>query len=45
MSDKFNNIYKQSIQNPEKFWEEASKDIFWFKKPTKILNKKKSAFL
>ena len=44
MSDKFNKIYEQSIKNPEKFWEEASKDIFWFKRPTKILNKSNPPF-
>ena len=31
MSDKFNKIYQQSINNPETFWKEASDDIFWFK--------------
>ena len=36
MSDKFNEIYQKSIKNPEKFWKEASNDIFWFKKPTKF---------
>ena len=44
MSDKFNKIYKQSINDPEKFWSEASNDIFWFKKPTKILNKSNPPF-
>ena len=39
MSDKFQKIYDQSIKNPKKFWQEASDDIFLFKKPTKILNK------
>ena len=39
MSDKFKEIYKKSIESPENFWREASDDIFWFKKPTKILNK------
>ena len=39
MSSKFNEIYQNSINNPEKFWQEASEDIFWFKKPNKILNK------
>ena len=38
-------IYDQSIKNPEKFWEEAANDIFWFKKPTKILNKSSPPFL
>ena len=44
MSDKFNKIYEQSIKNPENFWKEASNDIFWFKKPTKILNKSNPPF-
>jgi len=44
MSDKFNKIYQESINNPEKFWQEASNDIFWFKKPNKILNKSKPPF-
>ena len=44
MSDKFNKIYDQSIKNPEKFWGDASEDIFWFKKPTKILNKSNPPF-
>ena len=44
MSDKFKKIYDQSIKNPEKFWQEASNDIFWFKKPTKILNKSNPPF-
>ena len=38
MSDKFKAIYKKSIEDPENFWKEASDDIFWFKKPSKILN-------
>ncbi len=44
MSKKFNEIYQKSINNPEKFWQEASEDIFWFKKPTKILNKSNPPF-
>ena len=44
MSDKFKRIYEESIKNPEKFWQEASNDIFWFKKPTKILNKSNPPF-
>ena len=34
-------IYNQSIKNPEEFWGEVAKDVFWFKKPTKILNNSK----
>ena len=38
MSDKFQDIYKKSIEDPENFWRKASDDIFWFKNPSKILN-------
>jgi len=38
LSRKYKEIYGNSIQNREKFWKEVSEDIFWYKKPTKILN-------
>ena len=44
MSDKFKEIYRQSIEDPENFWRKAADDIFWFKKPTKILNKSNPPF-
>ena len=44
MSDNFKEIYRKSIEDPENFWGEASDDIFWFKKPTKILNKSNPPF-
>ncbi len=44
MTKKFKEIYDSSINNPEKFWQEVSEDIFWFKKPTRILNKSKPPF-
>ena len=44
MSKKLSEIYEQSLKNPENFWQEASNDIFWFKKPTKILNKSNPPF-
>ena len=44
MENNFNKIYKESIQNPEEFWKNVSDDIFWFKKPTKILNKSNPPF-
>ena len=44
MSDKFKEIYQKSINKPEQFWKDASEDIFWFKKPTKILNKSNPPF-
>ena len=44
MKYSFNEIYEESIQNPEEFWKNVSDDIFWFKKPTKILNKSNPPF-
>ena len=44
MSKKYNEIYQNSLKNPENFWQEVSNDIFWFKKPTKILNKSNPPF-
>ena len=44
MSKKFSEIYKISIDEPEKFWREIAEDIFWFKKPNKILNKSNPPF-
>ncbi len=44
MSSTFKEIYKTSITNPEEFWQKVSGDVFWFKKPTQILNKDKPPF-
>ena len=44
MNNNYKNTYENSIKNPENFWQEISNDIFWFKKPTKILNKSNTPF-
>ena len=44
MKKNFNAVYEDSIKNPEEFWKNVSEDIFWFKKPTKILNKSNPPF-
>ena len=44
MNQKFSQIYSDSIKNPEDFWKKVSDDIFWFKKPSKILNKTNPPF-
>ena len=38
MTQKYNEIYQKSIENREDFWKEISNNIFWYTKPTKILN-------
>ena len=40
----FKEIYQKSISKPEEFWKEISNDIFWFRKPTKILDNNKPPF-
>ena len=44
MGINFKEIYQKSISKPEEFWNEISSDIFWFQKPTKILNKSNPPF-
>mgnify|MGYP003303831370 CR=1 FL=1 len=38
MATKYQEIYQRSIKDAEGFWSEIAKDIFWYKKPSKILN-------
>ena len=44
MSRKYKEIYENSISNKEEFWKNIANDIFWYKKPTKILNSDKPPF-
>ena len=44
MNKKFKEIYSDSINKPETFWKEISDDIFWFRKPNKVLNKSNPPF-
>jgi len=38
MATKYQEIYQRSIKDAKGFWSEVANDIFWYKKPTKILN-------
>ena len=44
MKNNFKDIYNDSLKKPEEFWKNISEDVFWFKKPTKILNKSNPPF-
>jgi len=44
MTKNYQNIYKRSIKEPEKYWSEIADDIFWYKKPSKILNSNNPPF-
>ena len=44
MENKYQKIYDRSIQAPQDFWSEVAKDVFWYKKPTKILNSSNPPF-
>jgi propionyl-CoA synthetase len=40
----YKTAYEESINNPDKFWGKAAKDIIWDKKPTKILDDSNKPF-
>ena len=44
MNQNYKDIYQKSINSKEEFWKEISNDIFWYKKPTKILNSQNPPF-
>ena len=44
LNQKYKDIYQKSIQNREEFWKNISENIFWYKKPTKILNSENPPF-
>ena len=44
MTKKYQDIYKRSIKDPRAFWSEIADNIFWYKKPSKILNSNKPPF-
>ena len=44
MTINYKEIYSESLKKPEEFWQKISEDVFWFKKPTKILNKDNPPF-
>jgi len=44
MTTKYQEIYQRSIKDPQDFWSDVSNDIFWYKKPSKILNSKNPPF-
>ena len=44
MTGKYQEIYRRSIKKPETFWAEVADEVFWYKKPTKILNSENPPF-
>ena len=44
LNQKYKEIYDNSINKKEEFWKNISNDIFWYKKPTKILNSSNPPF-
>jgi propionyl-CoA synthetase len=41
---KFDEVFQRSVDNPEKFWAEAAKDITWYKEPEVVLDSSKAPF-
>ena len=44
LNQKYKDIYQKSINSKEEFWKNISDDVFWYKKPTKILNSQNPPF-
>ena len=44
LNQKYKEIYDNSLKNREKFWQEVSNSVFWYKKPKKILNSNNPPF-
>ena len=44
MNNKYDNLYKTSIVDPEKFWDEAAKDVKWFSPYKKVLDNSNPPF-
>ena len=44
MINKYDNLYKESISNPEKFWGDAAKDVIWFSPYKKVLDNSNPPF-
>ncbi|TFG19963.1 MAG: acetate--CoA ligase [Promethearchaeota archaeon] len=40
----YKKLHKESIKNPDKFWGKIAEELFWFKKPEKILDKSNPPF-
>ncbi len=40
----YKKLHKMSIKNPDKFWGKIAEELFWFKKPEKILDKSNPPF-
>jgi len=38
MATKYQEIYRRSIKDAKGFWSDVANDVFWYKKPKKILN-------
>ena len=45
MVKKYQETYQRSIKDPKAFWSEVANDIFWYKKPKKILNSHNPPFI
>ena len=44
MFSRYENLYKASLENTEKFWDEAAKDVKWFRPYKKILDRSNPPF-
>jgi propionyl-CoA synthetase len=44
MAQSFDQVYARSIADPDGFWGDAAEDIFWYKKPERVLDRSRAPF-
>lgn len=44
MTGNYESNYRESIENPEAFWDRAADDVLWYKKYTRVLDDSKKPF-
>ena len=45
LQGKYKEIYDSSIGKKENFWKEVAENIFWYKKPSKILDLENNEYI
>jgi len=44
MSPSYADVYSRSINDPDSFWGEAANDVFWYRKPQQVLDRKAGVY-
>jgi propionyl-CoA synthetase len=44
MSNRYDDLYKRSLEDPEGFWASAAEDVHWYKKWERVLDDSRAPF-